>query len=111
MHAITVIGGGLAGSEAAWQIAQSGLAVCLYEMRPVRPTEAHHTDSFAELVCSNSLRSAALTTAIGLLKQEMRHLGWFFMDWTPCLKWLPGRLCAPASASGPGPVFSPTTCP
>lgn len=74
MHAITVIGGGLAGGEAAWQIAQSGLAVCLYEMRPVRPTEAHHTDSFAELVCSNSLRSAALTTAIGLLKQEMRHL-------------------------------------
>ncbi len=79
MHAITVIGGGLAGSEAAWQIAQSGLAVCLYEMRPVRPTEAHHTDSFAELVCSNSLRSAALTTAIGLLKQEMRHLGSLIM--------------------------------
>lgn len=79
MHAITVIGGGLAGSEAAWQIAQSGLAVCLYEMRPVRPTEAHHTDSFAELVCSNSLRSAALTTAIGLLKQEMCHLGSLIM--------------------------------
>lgn len=79
MHTITVIGGGLAGSEAAWQIAQSGLAVCLYEMRPVRPTEAHHTDSFAELVCSNSLRSAALTTAIGLLKQEMRHLGSLIM--------------------------------
>lgn len=79
MHTITVIGGGLAGSEAAWQIAQSGLAVCLYEMRPVRPTEAHHTDSFAELVCLNSLRSAALTTAIGLLKQEMRHLGSLIM--------------------------------
>ena len=79
MQAITVIGGGLAGSEAAWQIAQSGLAVCLYEMRPVRPTEAHQTDGFAELVCSNSLRSAALTTAIGLLKQEMRHLGSLIM--------------------------------
>ncbi len=79
MQAITVIGGGLAGSEAAWQIAQAGLAVCLYEMRPARPTEAHHTDGFAELVCSNSLRSAALTTAIGLLKQEMRHLGSLIM--------------------------------
>ena len=79
MQTITVIGGGLAGSEAAWQIAQSGLAVRLYEMRPVRPTAAHHTDGFAELVCSNSLRSASLTTAVGLLKQEMRHLGSLIM--------------------------------
>lgn len=79
MPPITVIGGGLAGSEAAWQIAQHGVPVCLYEMRPVRPTEAHTTDGFAELVCSNSLRSASLTTAIGLLKDEMRHLGSLIM--------------------------------
>jgi len=72
---VIVIGAGLAGSEAAWQLAQRGVAVRLYEMRPVRATEAHHTDSFAELVCSNSLRSASLDTAIGLLKEEMRRLG------------------------------------
>src|SRR5882672_5313488 len=71
---VTVIGAGLAGSEAAWQLAQSGVPVRLYEMRPVRSTEAHHTDGFAELVCSNSLRSASLDTAIGLLKEEMRRL-------------------------------------
>ncbi len=80
MPPITVIGGGLAGSEAAWQIAQHGVPVRLYEMRPVRPTEAHATDGFAELVCSNSLRSASLTTAIGLLKEEMRHLGSLIMQ-------------------------------
>ncbi len=72
---VTVIGGGLAGSEAAWQIASRGVPVRLYEMRPVRATEAHRTDSFAELVCSNSLRSASLEAAIGLLKEEMRRLG------------------------------------
>ncbi len=72
---VIVIGAGLAGSEAAWQLAQRGVAVRLYEMRPVRATEAHHTDSFAELVCSNSLRSASLDTAIGLLKEEMRRVG------------------------------------
>ena len=75
MQHVTVIGGGLAGSEAAWQLARHGLAVRLYEMRPVRPTEAHHTDGFAELVCSNSLRSASLEAAVGLLKEEMRRLG------------------------------------
>ena len=79
MHPITVIGGGLAGSEAAWQIAHHGVPVHLYEMRPVRSTEAHTTDGFAELVCSNSLRSASLTAAIGLLKEEMRHLGSLIM--------------------------------
>jgi methylenetetrahydrofolate--tRNA-(uracil-5-)-methyltransferase len=72
---VTVIGGGLAGSEAAWQLARRGIPVRLYEMRPVRLTEAHRTDGFAELVCSNSLRSASLEAAIGLLKEEMRRLG------------------------------------
>ncbi len=72
---VTVIGGGLAGSEAAWQLAQNGVLVRLYEMRPVHATEAHRTDGFAELVCSNSLRSASLDAAIGLLKEEMRRLG------------------------------------
>lgn len=71
---VTVIGAGLAGSEAAWQLASRGVAVRLYEMRPVRATEAHHTKGFAELVCSNSLRSASLDTAIGLLKEELRRL-------------------------------------
>jgi methylenetetrahydrofolate--tRNA-(uracil-5-)-methyltransferase len=72
---VTVIGGGLAGSEAAWQLARRGVRVRLYEMRPVRPTEAHHTDWLAELVCSNSFRSASLDAAVGLLKEEMRRLG------------------------------------
>jgi methylenetetrahydrofolate--tRNA-(uracil-5-)-methyltransferase len=72
---VTVIGGGLAGAEAAWQLARRGIAVRLYEMRPVRSTPAHHTDQLAELVCSNSFRSAALDTAVGLLKEEMRQLG------------------------------------
>jgi len=72
---VTVIGAGLAGSEAAWQIASQGVPVTLYEMRPVRSTPAHHTDKFAELVCSNSLRANALTNAVGVLKEEMRRLG------------------------------------
>src|SRR5690606_2685690 len=67
-------GAGLAGSEAAWQIANRGLKVRLYEMRPKKQTPAHHTDKFAELVCSNSLRASALTNAVGLLKEEMRKL-------------------------------------
>lgn len=71
---MTVIGAGLAGSEAAWQIAAQGVPVTLYEMRPVRQTPAHHTASFAELVCSNSLRANGLTNAVGVLKEEMRRL-------------------------------------
>lgn len=71
---VTVIGAGLAGSEAAWQIAQQGVEVVLYEMRPVRQTPAHHTPNFAELVCSNSLRANGLTNAVGVLKEEMRVL-------------------------------------
>ncbi|HEY3426152.1 MAG TPA: methylenetetrahydrofolate--tRNA-(uracil(54)-C(5))-methyltransferase (FADH(2)-oxidizing) TrmFO [Negativicutes bacterium] len=74
MSKITVIGAGLAGSEAAWQIAEAGLDVELYEMRPQVMPPAHHTAQFAELVCSNSLRAAAVENAVGLLKEEMRQL-------------------------------------
>jgi methylenetetrahydrofolate--tRNA-(uracil-5-)-methyltransferase len=72
---LVIIGGGLAGSEAAWQVASRGLRVLLYEMRPIRSTPAHQTAWLAELVCSNSLKSAALETAPGLLKEELRRLG------------------------------------
>jgi methylenetetrahydrofolate--tRNA-(uracil-5-)-methyltransferase len=70
-----IIGGGLAGSEAAWQAASLGVGVVLHEMRPVRPTAVHKTDRLAELVCSNSLRGDKLDNAVGLLKEEMRRLG------------------------------------
>jgi methylenetetrahydrofolate--tRNA-(uracil-5-)-methyltransferase len=77
---IHVVGGGLAGSEAAWQIAQNGVPVVLHEMRPVRGTDAHKTDGLAELVCSNSFRSDdADANAVGLLHQEMRSLGSLIM--------------------------------
>ncbi len=72
---VTVVGAGLAGSEAAWQAARRGCRVILYEMRPHHSTGAHQTGDFAELVCSNSLRGAALENAVGLLKEEMRRLG------------------------------------
>jgi methylenetetrahydrofolate--tRNA-(uracil-5-)-methyltransferase len=72
---ITIIGGGLAGCEAAWQAASQGVPVTLHEMRPVRPTAVHKTDRLAELVCSNSLRGDKLDNAVGLLKEEMRRLG------------------------------------
>lgn len=72
---IHIIGGGLAGSEAAWQAASQGVPVVLYEMRPVRPTAVHKTDGLAELVCSNSFRGDKLDNAVGLLKEEMRRLG------------------------------------
>lgn len=77
---IKVIGAGLAGSEAAWQIARRGIKVHLYEMRPVKMTPAHHSDLFAELVCSNSLRAAGITNAVGLLKEEMRQLDSLIMS-------------------------------
>jgi methylenetetrahydrofolate--tRNA-(uracil-5-)-methyltransferase len=80
MNPIHVIGGGLAGSEAAWQIAGRGLPVVLHEMRPMRTTDAHKTDALAELVCSNSFRSDdAETNAVGLLHAEMRQLGSLIM--------------------------------
>ena len=72
---IHIVGGGLAGSEAAWQAASLGVRVVLHEMRPVRPTAVHKTDRLAELVCSNSFRGDKLDNAVGLLKEEMRRLG------------------------------------
>jgi len=72
---IHIVGGGLAGSEAAWQIARRGLPCVLHEMRPLRPTPAHQTDRLAELVCSNSLKSESESTAPWLLKEELRRLG------------------------------------
>lgn len=80
MEAVTIVGAGLAGSEAAWQLARQQVPVRLIEMRPVETTPAHHTAYFGELVCSNSLRAAALTNAVGLLKEEMRRLGSVIMD-------------------------------
>ncbi|MCF0122924.1 MAG: methylenetetrahydrofolate--tRNA-(uracil(54)-C(5))-methyltransferase (FADH(2)-oxidizing) TrmFO [Ruminiclostridium sp.] len=71
---VTVIGAGLAGCEAAWQLARRGISVTLYEMKPKKKTPAHHTDLFGELVCSNSLRSDQLENAVGLLKEELRRL-------------------------------------
>src|SRR5260370_6630684 len=76
MNPVHVIGGGLAGSEAAWQVAQAGVPVVLHEMRPVRDTEAHVGAGLAELVCSNSFRSDdPQRNAVGLLHEEMRHCG------------------------------------
>src|SRR6184192_2106381 len=75
MRGIRIIGAGLAGSEAAWQCARRGVPVDLYEMRPVRSTPAHQTSDFAELVCSNSLKSESENTAPWLLKEEMRRSG------------------------------------
>ena len=75
MTKVKVVGAGLAGSEAAWQLAQRGVAVELYEMKPRKMTPAHHADTFAELVCSNSFRGDRLENAVGLLKEELRRLG------------------------------------
>ena len=77
---VTVIGAGLAGSEAAWQLAKQGIQVDLYEMRPVKTSPAHQTEQFAELVCSNSLRAGNIENAVGLLKEEMRRLGSLIME-------------------------------
>lgn len=76
---VNIIGAGLAGSEAAFQLAQRGIKVRLYEMRPQKNTLAHHTDKFAELVCSNSLRSNQLENSVGLLKEELRRLNSIIM--------------------------------
>ena len=80
METVTVLGAGLAGSECAWQLAKRGIPVRLYEMKPLKKSPAHHSDDFAELVCSNSLRSDELTNAVGLLKEEMRRLGSLVMS-------------------------------
>src|SRR4051812_8313674 len=79
MARVTIVGGGLAGSEAAWQVASRGVRVVLHEMRPVKPTAVHKTDGLAELVCSNSFRGDKLDNAVGLLKEEMRRLGSLIM--------------------------------
>ena len=80
LHSVHVVGGGLAGSEAAWQLAQAGVPVVLHEMRPLRGTPAHKTDGYAELVCSNSFRSDDCEhNAVGLLHEEMRRLGSLIM--------------------------------
>src|SRR5215510_7093333 len=77
---VHVIGGGLAGSEAAWQLAERGSRVVLHEMRPVHRTAAHQTDRFAELVCSNTFKSTETSNAHGLLKAEMRLLGSMILE-------------------------------
>jgi methylenetetrahydrofolate--tRNA-(uracil-5-)-methyltransferase len=85
MNPIHVIGGGLAGSEAAHQIARRGVPVVLHEMRPIRGTEAHKTDGLAELVCSNSFRSDDReTNAVGLLHEELRRAGSLIMTTGDC---------------------------
>lgn len=80
MKKVIIVGAGMAGSEAAWQVANRGVKVDLYEMRPVKFTPAHKTEKFAELVCSNSLRGAGLENAVGLLKEEMRQLDSIIME-------------------------------
>jgi len=80
MSKVKVIGAGLAGCEAAWQLAQRGIEVVLYEMKPHKKSPAHHTNDFAELVCSNSLRGDRLENAVGLLKEELRRCGSLIME-------------------------------
>ena len=77
---VKIVGAGLAGCEAAWQAAKRGVKVELYEMKPQKFTPAHHADGFAELVCSNSLRSDSVTVAVGLLKEELRRMGSLIME-------------------------------
>src|SRR5437667_441397 len=92
-----VVGGGLAGIEAAWALAEHGVAVTLREMRPVRMTAAHQTDRLAELVCSNSFKSVELTSAHGLLKAEMRRLGSLVLEAADAAR-VPGS-AAPTTSS------------
>src|SRR5689334_25240203 len=79
-HPVHIVGGGLAGSEAAWQLAERGVDVVIHEMRPVVGTEAHKTDRLAELVCSNTFKSTDTSNAHGLLKAEMRLLGSMILE-------------------------------
>ena len=92
MERAIVIGAGLAGCEAAWQLAQRGVPVTLHEMKPHAFTPAHHSAGFAELVCSNSLRSDQLTNAVGLLKEEMRQLGSLILKAADATR-VPSPLC------------------
>ncbi|MBN1957866.1 MAG: FAD-dependent oxidoreductase, partial [Desulfuromonadales bacterium] len=77
---VTVIGAGLAGCEAAWQLTREGFSVRLYEMKPQRFSPAHQTEQLAELVCSNSLRGAGMNNAVGCLKEELRRTGSLFIE-------------------------------
>ena len=77
---VRIYGAGLAGCEAAWQVAERGVKVELYEMKPEKYTPAHHSPQFAELVCSNSLRSDRVTNAVGLLKEELHRMGSLIME-------------------------------
>ena len=95
MH-VTVIGAGLAGSECAWQLAQRGVQVTLCEMKPEKKTPAHETEYFAELCCSNSLRSDQLENAVGLLKEEMRRLGSLILSCADATRVEPWRWTATA---------------
>ncbi|MBE6588916.1 MAG: methylenetetrahydrofolate--tRNA-(uracil(54)-C(5))-methyltransferase (FADH(2)-oxidizing) TrmFO [Ruminococcaceae bacterium] len=83
---INIYGAGLAGCEAAWQAAERGIRVRLFEMKPQKYTPAHHTEGFAELVCSNSLRSDSVSNAVGLLKEEMRRMGSLIMEAADCTR-------------------------
>lgn len=90
MKQVTIIGAGLAGCEACWQLIKRGIPVKLVEMRPLKSSDAHHSDQFAELVCSNSLRSDSLQNAVGILKEENAAFG--FIDHegsgcSPCTGW------------------------
>ena len=93
---VTVLGAGLAGCEAAWQLARRGFAVTLYEMKPQKFSPAHHSQGFAELICSNSLKASRVDSAAGLLKEEMRRLGSLLMA---CAE----KSAVPAGAPGRGP--------
>src|SRR2546430_15637420 len=99
---IRIIGGGLAGCEAAWQAASQGVPVTVHEMRPVRPTAVHKTDRLAELVCSNSLRGDKLDNAVGLLKEEMRRLGALIMRAAEASRVPAGAPAAPGRGRGFG---------
>src|SRR4026207_570175 len=94
MKEVTVIGGGLAGVEAAWQAARVGASVRLYEMRPVKQTPAHRTDKLAEIVCSNSLKSDEAGTAPYLLKEELRRAGSLVVEAATNTKVSPGAALA-----------------
>ena len=80
MPPVSVVGAGLAGCEAAWTLANAGVPVSLYEMKPQQYTPAHHYQGFAELICSNSLKAARIGSAAGMLKEEMRILGSLTME-------------------------------
>ena len=106
---VTVIGAGLAGCEAAWQLAQRGISVRLCEMKPVQHTPAHHSDDFAELVCSNSLRSDELANAAGLLKEELRRLDSLILSCADAHRVEAGGALAARPSRQPSPRRSRTT--